>query len=133
MTDNPLPPMASPQAIAESIAKDARENLDGCDVVSVGPFFLDEDAGAQYLHCYVVLPCDGGKNFAANVITLSHVDEPFMAQINRNALIVCLEPLFGRVQIFGAELAFAKYCQKEWPSEQINKVVSDIVRKRGLN
>jgi hypothetical protein len=35
-----------------------------------------------------------------------------LAQINCTALIMALETHFGRVQIFGSELAFAKYCQK---------------------
>jgi hypothetical protein len=30
--------------------------------------------------------------------------------MNRTALILAPEHLFGRVQIFGSELAFAKYC-----------------------
>jgi hypothetical protein len=120
-------------AIAEGIAKDARENLDGVDVCHVGPLFVDEDDKCQFLHCYVVLPKDGGKTFAANVVTLSHIEEPWFAKVNRQALIVCLEPLFARVQIFGDELAFAKYCQGQWPSDAINKVVSDIIKARGLN
>jgi hypothetical protein len=34
---------------------------------------------------------------------------------------MALETHFGRVQIFGDELAFAKYCQKEWPDERMNQ------------
>jgi hypothetical protein len=37
---------------------------------------------------------------------------------DRMTLIASLEELFARVQIFGTELALAKYCQKERPSEQ---------------
>jgi len=37
------------------------------------------------------------------------------------------------VQIFGDELAFAKYCQKESPNENIDRVVASIARNRGLN
>jgi hypothetical protein len=44
-----------------------------------------------------------------------------------------LETHFGRVQIFGDELAFTKYCQKEWPSDSINKVVAGLISRRGLN
>jgi hypothetical protein len=40
---------------------------------------------------------------------------------------------FGRVQIFSDELAFAKYCQKEWPDERMNQVVAGFINKRGLN
>jgi hypothetical protein len=64
----------------------------------------DEDDNCQYLHCYVLLPKDGGMTFAANVIARSHVDEPWLGMVNRNALIVALEPQFFRVQIFGDEL-----------------------------
>jgi hypothetical protein len=35
------------------------------------------------------------------------MESPFLAQINRKALITALETHFGRVQIFGDELAFA--------------------------
>ena len=37
------------------------------------------------------------------------------------------------MQIFGNELAFAKYCQKEWPSETINQVVAGLISKHELN
>jgi hypothetical protein len=79
----------------------------------------------------VLLPKDGGKTFAANVITLSHIEEPWLGMVNRNALIVALEPCFFRVQIFRDELAFAKYCQGQWPSEAMDQVVEEM--KRGLN
>jgi hypothetical protein len=117
MTDNEqkreLPPhlqnVMNPQAIAEGIAKDARDNLDGVEVCHVGPLFVDEDDNCQYLHCYVLLPKDGGKTFAANVITLSHVEEPWLGMVNRNALIVALE------------------------FDTINQVVTGLIRSRGLN
>lgn len=70
---------------------------------------------------------------ATNLITLAHVQDILFAQINRTALIMTLETHFGRVQIFGDELAFAKYCQKEWPDERMNQVVAGIISKRGLN
>jgi hypothetical protein len=38
----PLPPSMSPVDIAAGIAKDAQENLDGLDVVSVGPMWLGD-------------------------------------------------------------------------------------------
>jgi hypothetical protein len=53
-------------------------------------------------------------------------------RLRRIALIVALEEFFGRVQIFGSELAFAKYCRNEWPDERINQVVAGIINKRGL-
>jgi hypothetical protein len=37
------------------------------------------------------------------------------------------------VQIFGNELTLAKYCQKEWPNEEIDRAVAALVRERGLN
>jgi hypothetical protein len=36
-----------------------------------------------------------------------------LAQVNRTALIIALEAFFGHVKIFGDELLFAKYRQKE--------------------
>jgi len=39
----------------------------------------------------------------------------FMATAYRTALIVALEEFFGRVQVFGTDLALTKYCQKERP------------------
>jgi hypothetical protein len=71
--------------------------------------------------------------FLGFLITLAHVQDILLAQVNRPALILALELLFVRVQIFGSGLAFAKFCQKEWPSENVDRVVAGIVRKRGLN
>jgi hypothetical protein len=42
------------------------------------------------------------------VYALSHVEEPWLGMVNRNALIVALEPQFSRVQIFGDELALPR-------------------------
>jgi hypothetical protein len=56
-----------------------------------------------------------------------------MAAVYRNGLIIALEESFGRVQIFGTELAPAKYLQKECPSEHADRAVSEMLRKRGLN
>ena len=67
------------------------------------------------------------------MVELAHVQDILLAQVNRTALIMALETHFGRVQIFRDELAFAKYCQKEWPSENIDRVVTSLVRNRGLN
>jgi hypothetical protein len=71
--------------------------------------------------------------FLGFLITLAHVQDILLAQVNRTALILALELLFVRVQIFGSGLGFAKFCQKEWPSENVDRVVAGIVRKRGLN
>jgi hypothetical protein len=56
-----------------------------------------------------------------------------LATVYRIALVIALEEFFACVQIFGRELPLAKYCQKKWPDERINRVVANILRKRGLN
>ena len=66
-------------------------------------------------------------------VTLAHVQDVLLAQVNRTALIMALETHFGRVQIFGDELAFGKYVQKEWPNGKMDRVVANIIRNRGLN
>jgi hypothetical protein len=96
----PLPPSMSPVDIATGIAKDAQENLDGLDVVSISPMWLGD---ADKIEIYAVVPKDGGTDFAANIVTLGTTENPFLAQINRQALVITLEQLFGRVQIFGDE------------------------------
>jgi hypothetical protein len=45
--------------------------------------------------------------------------------------MLLLEELFARVQVFGTELALARYCQKEWPSEHMLQAVTEM--GRGLN
>ena len=80
-----------------------------------------------------VVPNSDGKDFSTSHIMLDTGQDSFMAIVYRTALILALEQLFGRVQIFGDELAFAKYCQKEWPSEEIDRAVAEVVRGRGLN
>lgn len=74
-----------------------------------------------------------GDDFVVHLITLAHAQDPLLAQIDRTALIMTRETHFDRVRIFGNELAFAKYCQKEWPDERMNQVVAGIIRKRRLN
>jgi hypothetical protein len=56
-----------------------------------------------------------------------------MANVHRTGLIIALEELFGRVQIFGDTLTLGKYCQKEWPSDGVDRLVTDLMRSRGLN
>jgi hypothetical protein len=113
------------------MAKDAQENHAGLDVVTVSPAFTDEVGGELYRRLYVIPPNRAGDDFVGHRITLAHVQDLLLAELNRTALILALEPLFVRVQIFGGELAFAKFCQKEWPSENVDRVVAGIVRKRG--
>jgi hypothetical protein len=129
----PLPPSAQPADIAAGIAKDAQENLAGLDVVSVGPMFANEIAGELYAQVHIVLPNRAPDDFVVHLITLVHVQDLLLAQVNRTALIMALETHFGRVQIFSHELAFAKYCQKEWSGETINQVVAGLINRRGLN
>jgi hypothetical protein len=102
-------------------------------VVNVGNIFADDLNAACYLQVYIVLPNREGDDFVVHLITLAHVQDILLAQINRTALIMALETHFGRVQIFGHEPAFAKYCQKEWPDDRMNQVVAGIISKRGLN
>jgi hypothetical protein len=47
---------------------------------------------------------------------------------NHTALIMALETYFGRVQIFGDELEFAKYCQKQWTAERADQAVAETVQ-----
>jgi hypothetical protein len=95
-----LPSMLSPEAIAEGIARNA-QGLEGLDVVSVGPMFVDDMGGWPCLHAYVVLPKNGAQDYASILVILSVKQDPFLAQVNRTALVVALEGLFGRVRLFG--------------------------------
>jgi hypothetical protein len=121
--------------VAAMIAKDARENLGGVEVVSVGSVFAREIQGVQcYLQCYLVVaivPDRDGKDFVPSQVILDVTQNHMVASVNRLTLISCLEELFARVQVFGTELALAKYCQKEWPSEHMDQVVAEM--KRVLN
>ena len=50
------------------------------------------------------------------ILTQLFDSDQIMANAYRIALIVSLEDLLGRVQVFGDTLTLAKYCQREWPS-----------------
>jgi len=115
--------------IAAGIAKDAQENFAGLDLLSVGRIFVDE----LYAHIYIVLPNRAGDDLVICLITLAHVQDTLLARVNRTALTMALETHFGRGQIFRNELAFAKSCQKEWPSDSIHQVVAGLISRRGLN
>jgi len=101
--------------------------------MSVGPIFADEYAGDRYLQHYTVLPNREGDDFVTNLVTLAYVQNILVAQINWTALIMALDTDFGRVQTFTEEPAFANYCQKEWPSQRMDQLVANIMRKHGLN
>jgi hypothetical protein len=53
----------SPQDIANGIAEGAQKNLDGLDVISIGPMWANDVDGQTYIEVYAVLPKDGGKDF----------------------------------------------------------------------
>jgi hypothetical protein len=81
----------------------------------------------------VIVPSRDGDNFAASQIMLDIAQDPFMANAYRIALIVSLEDFFGCVQVFGDGLTLARYCQKQWPGEKIDRLEADLIRSRGLN
>jgi hypothetical protein len=122
--------MALPDAAA-MIAKDARENLGGVEVVSVGSVFAREIQGVQCHAVVAIVPDRDGKDFVPSQVILDVTRNYTVACVNRMTLISCLEDHFARVQVFGTELALAKYCQKEWPSEHTDQVIAEM--KRGLN
>ena len=66
-------------------------------------------------------------------VMLDAATEPLMAAVHRMALVIALEEFFGRVQIFGTELAMAKHCQDKWPSKRMNQAVADLISARRLN
>ena len=57
--------------VAAVIAKDACENLEGVDVVSVGPLFAELAPGGVEYSVVVIVPVPGGKDFASNQISRS--------------------------------------------------------------
>jgi hypothetical protein len=84
--------------------------------------------------CYLVaaiVPDRDGKDFVPSQVILDTTQNHMVAAVNRLTLISCLEELFSRVQVFGTELALAKYYQKEWPSEEMDQVIAEM--KRVLN
>jgi hypothetical protein len=117
--------------VAAVIAEDARENLGGTEVVSVGSVFAREIQGVQCYLVVAIVPDRDGTDFVPSQIILDTTQNHMVAAVNRLTLISCLEELFARVQVFGTELALAKYCQKEWPSEEMDQAIAEL--KRGLN
>jgi hypothetical protein len=65
-------------------------------VVTVSPVFTDEVAGELYRQLYVILPNRAGDDFVGHRITLAHVQDMLLAELNRTALI--LADLDGLVQ-----------------------------------
>ena len=113
------------------IAKDARKNLGGTEVVSVGSVFAREIQGVQCYAVVAIVPDQDGKDWVPSEVILDTAQNYLAASINRLSLISSLEDVFARVQVFGTELALAKYCQKEWPSAHMDQVVTEMMR--GLN
>jgi hypothetical protein len=62
-----------------------------------------------------IVPDRDRKDFVPSQVILDVMQNYTVAAVNRMTLISCLEELFARVQVFGTELALAKYCQKESP------------------
>ena len=44
-----------------------------------------------YLQLYIALPNRAGNDFVVHLITLAHVQDPLLAQVNRTALMMALE------------------------------------------
>ena len=79
------------------------------------------------------MPDRDGKDFVPSQVILDVTQNYMVACVNQLSLISAFEDHFTRVQIFGTELALAKYCQKEWPSAEMDQAVAEMVRERGLN
>jgi hypothetical protein len=77
-----------------------------------------------------IVPDRDGTDFVPTEVVLDTSQNYLVASVHRMTLIACLEELFARVQIFGTELALAKYCQKEWPRQYKDEVIAEM--KRGL-
>jgi hypothetical protein len=103
----------------------------GLDVVSVGSVFAREIHGVMCHMVVAIVPDRDGKDFVPTQVILDTAQNYLLASVHRFTLISCLEDLFARVQIFGTELALAKYCRKEWPDEHMNQVVAGSLASAG--
>ena len=76
--------LPSMRDVAAVIAKDARENLAGVDVISVGPLYGELAPGgvAQY-SVVVIVPKRGGKDCSWIYVMLDVAQDPFMANVYR--------------------------------------------------
>jgi hypothetical protein len=59
-----LDTLPSMRDVAAVIAKDARENLAGVDVISVGPLYSEQAPGGVQYSVVVIVPERGGKDFS---------------------------------------------------------------------
>ena len=92
-------------------------------MIGVGPPFAEPGPGDVQCGVVVIVPERSGKDFAPGFVMLDIAQGPFMDTVYRTALIVALERVFWPLQVFGTDLALAKYCQKEWPSERAGQAV----------
>jgi hypothetical protein len=109
------------------IATDARANLAGVNVVSVGPLVAEQEPGGVQYSVVVIVPNKTGNDFGSSYVMLDIARDPFMATVYRTALIIALEEFFARFS------TLAKYCQKEWPSEYMDRAVAELMRERSIN
>ena len=82
--------------VAAVIAPDARENLDGVDVVSVGPLLAEPVPGGVQYSAVVIVAERGGKDFVPSFVMLDVAQDPFMAHVYRTGLIIALEEFWSR-------------------------------------
>jgi hypothetical protein len=94
------------------IATDARANLAGVNVVSVGPLVAEQEPGGVQYSVVVIVPNKTGNDFGSSYVMFDIAQDPFMATVYRTALIIALEEFFGWVQIFDARQILPKRVAK---------------------
>jgi hypothetical protein len=77
--------------VALVLAADARENLDGVDVVSVGPLYAEQVPGGVQYSVVVIVPDRTGKDCVSSLVTLDIAQDPLCGHRLRTG---------GRVKIF---------------------------------
>jgi len=65
--------------VAAVIAKNARENVAGADVISVGSLFAEPRPGGVQYSVVVTVPERSGKDFGPSFVMLDVAQDPFMA------------------------------------------------------
>jgi hypothetical protein len=122
------------RAAASALADEARENHGGVDVISVGPAYTSLTPFGSRYSVMTIIPERGGQDFVGHdVILVGAESDPMLVAVYRIALVIALEEFFACVQIFGTELALAKYCQQKWPGGRGKQALAETVRNRGLN
>ena|ERR1700741_3135479 len=79
---------------AAMIAKDARENLGGLDVVSVGSVFAREIQGVMCHAVVAIVPDRDGKDFVPSQVILDVPQNYMVAAVNRPTR--CQRPELGQ-------------------------------------